>query len=86
MIVTAASGISVRVSKAASGELPMEMEELDFGKLLRQTLADMEEQIEHSSVVFRTEIPDAAAPSCAGSSSVRPLPLPCRGGCPPAGP
>ena len=48
------------VSKAASGELPMEMEELDFGKLLRQTLADMEEQIEHSSVVFRTEIPDAA--------------------------
>ena len=48
------------VSKAASGELPMEMEELDFGKLLRQTLADMEEQIEHSDVVFRTEIPDAA--------------------------
>ncbi len=48
------------VSKAASGELPMEMEELDFGKLLRQTLADMEEQIEHGSVVFRTEIPDAA--------------------------
>ncbi len=48
------------VSKAASGELPMEVEELDFGKLLRQTLADMEEQIEHSSVVFRTEIPDAA--------------------------
>ncbi|MDE5746283.1 MAG: hypothetical protein K2I21_01745, partial [Acetatifactor sp.] len=34
------------VSKAASGELPMHMEELDFGKLLRQTLADMEEQIE----------------------------------------
>lgn len=28
------------VGKAASGELPMEMEELDFGKLLRQTLAD----------------------------------------------
>ncbi|MCI8695478.1 MAG: HAMP domain-containing histidine kinase [Lachnospiraceae bacterium] len=48
------------VSKAASGELPMEMEELDFGKLLRQTLADMEEQIRDSDVVFRTEIPDAA--------------------------
>ncbi len=46
------------VSKAASGELPMEMEELDFGKLLRQTLADMEEQIRDSDVVFRTEIPD----------------------------
>ncbi len=46
------------VSKAASGELPMHMEELDFGKLLRQTLADMGEQIEHSPVTFRTEIPD----------------------------
>lgn len=47
------------VSKAASGELPMQMEELDFGKLLWQTLADMEEQIRSSDVTFRTEIPDA---------------------------
>ena len=47
------------VSKAASGELPMQMEELDFGKLLWQTLADMEEQIMGSDVTFRTEIPDA---------------------------
>ncbi len=46
------------VSKAASGELPMEMEELDFGKLLRQTLADMEEEIENSHITFRTEIPE----------------------------
>jgi len=46
------------VSKAASGELPVHMEELDFGKLLRQTLADMEEQIEGSRVTFRTEIPE----------------------------
>lgn len=46
------------VSKAASGELPMHMEKLDFGKLLRQTLADMEEQIAGSRVTFRTEIPD----------------------------
>ena len=45
------------VSKAASGELPMHMEELDFGKLLCQTLADMEEQIEESAVSFRTELP-----------------------------
>ncbi|MCM1120591.1 MAG: HAMP domain-containing histidine kinase [bacterium] len=50
------------VSKAASGELPMHMEELDFGKLLRQTLADMEEQIAGSSVTFRTELPDAPVP------------------------
>ena len=46
------------VSKAASGELPMHMERLDFGKLLRQTMADMEEQISKSAVSFRTEIPD----------------------------
>ena len=37
----------------------MQMEELDFGKLLWQTLADMEEQIRSSDVTFRTEIPDA---------------------------
>ncbi len=46
------------VSKAASGELPMNMEKLDFGKLLRQTLADMDEEIRNSSVSFRTEIPE----------------------------
>ena len=46
------------VSKAASGELPMHMEELDFCKLLRQTLADMEEQIAGSKVTFRTELPE----------------------------
>ena len=47
------------VSKAASGELPMQMEALDFGKLLRQTLADMEEQIRESPVTFRTELPES---------------------------
>ncbi|MCM1193377.1 MAG: HAMP domain-containing histidine kinase [Acetatifactor muris] len=46
------------VSKAASGELPMCMETLDFGKLLRQTLADMDEEIRSSSVSFRTELPE----------------------------
>lgn len=46
------------VSKAASGELPMHMEELDFGKLLRQTLADMDEEIRDSRVSFRTELPE----------------------------
>ncbi len=48
------------VSKAASGELPMHMEELDFGKLLRQTMADMGEEIGKSAVAFRTEIPESA--------------------------
>ena len=46
------------VSKAASGELPMHVEELDFGKLLRQTLADMDEDIRNSKVSFRTELPE----------------------------
>ncbi len=47
------------VSKAASGELPMHMEKLDFGKLLCQTLADMEEEIEKSPVSFRTDFPQS---------------------------
>ena len=46
------------VSKAASGELPMNMEKLDFGKLLRQTMADMDEEIQNSSVSFRAELPE----------------------------
>ena len=44
------------VSKAASGELPLHMEEIDFRKLLCQTMADMEEQIRNSKVTFRTEL------------------------------
>lgn len=48
------------VSKAASGELPMHMENLDFGKLIRQTVADMEEEIAGSEVGVRCEIPDRA--------------------------
>lgn len=53
------------VSKAASGELPVKMEQLDLGKLLRQTLADMAEQIENSSVSVRPEIPEEAVIICA---------------------
>lgn len=45
------------VSKAVSGQLSVEMKELDFGKLLRQTLADMQEQIAAGSVIVREEIP-----------------------------
>ena len=46
------------VSKAASGELPVRMENLDFGKLIRQTIADMQEQIAESPVSIKCEIPD----------------------------
>lgn len=47
------------ISKAASGQLPMHMEVLDLSKLLRQTLADMSDQISQSSLVMRTTIPEA---------------------------
>lgn len=46
------------VSKAASGQLPVELETLDFGKLLRQTLADMAEEIERSSVTIKAQLPE----------------------------
>lgn len=45
------------ISKAASGQLPVQIEKLDLGKLLRQTLADMEEKIEQSNLIIRTDIP-----------------------------
>ncbi len=47
------------ISKAASGQLPVEMEQIDLGKLLRQTLADMEEVINGSSVSLKTDIPES---------------------------
>ncbi len=46
------------VSKAASGQLPIQMEVLDLGKLLRQTLADMNDRISQSTLVMRTTIPE----------------------------
>ena len=46
------------VSRAASGELPIHMERIDFAKLLRQTMADMEEQVSASSLTMRVRIPD----------------------------
>lgn len=45
------------VSKAVSGQLVVESEALDLGKLLRQTLADMEEMITGSSAVLKASIP-----------------------------
>ena len=48
------------ISKAASGQLPVELEELDFGKLLRQTLADMQEQIQAGTATLKAEIPQEA--------------------------
>ena len=50
------------ISKATSGQLPIQMETLDLGKLLRQTLADMNDRIEASSLTMRTTIPEAPVP------------------------
>ena len=45
------------VSKAASGQLSVKLEKLDLGKLLQQTLADMQETVAGSPVTIKTEIP-----------------------------
>ncbi|HKM34468.1 MAG TPA: histidine kinase dimerization/phospho-acceptor domain-containing protein [Lachnospiraceae bacterium] len=44
------------ISKATSGQLPVQMEVLDFGKLLNQTLADMEETISKCSISIKSDI------------------------------
>lgn len=46
------------VSKAASGQLPVQLERLDLVRLLRQTLADQDEAIQSSGLLFRLSIPD----------------------------
>lgn len=44
------------VSKAAADQLPVHLERLDLGKLLHQTLADMEDPIQKSSLLFKLSI------------------------------
>lgn len=50
------------VSKAASDQLPVDLERLDLGKLLRQTLADMADPIEKSGLTVRTVLPEGEVP------------------------
>lgn len=45
------------VSKAATGNLPVTLRPLDFAKLLRQTLADLDEDIQASSLFLRPTLP-----------------------------
>ena len=47
------------VSKATTGNLRVDVKPLDFAKLLRQTLADMEEAIEESGLSLKPRLPDA---------------------------
>lgn len=44
------------LSKATSGNLPMEKTRLDLTKLMHQTLADMDERILESTLTFKTNI------------------------------
>ena len=44
------------LSKAASGSLPLAPEAIDLSKLIRQTLADMDETIAASPLTFRTAL------------------------------
>lgn len=46
------------ISKAASDQLPVKPEKLDFTKLLRQTLADMDTDIQRSGLSFKLDLPD----------------------------
>lgn len=56
------------VSKAASGQLPVKLERLDFARLLRQTMADMDSAIGNSGLTFRVDIPEAEVPIIADSN------------------
>ncbi len=46
------------VSRAAADQLPVRLERLDLGKLLRQTLADMDGPIQQSALAFKVELPE----------------------------
>ena len=55
------------VSKAASGQLPVKLEQLDYARLLRQTLADMAQAIDESGLTLRASIPEGEVPITADS-------------------
>ena len=55
------------VSKAASGQLPVKLERLDYARLLRQTLADMAQSIENSGLTLRASISEGEVPIPADS-------------------
>lgn len=47
------------VSKAATGNITLNLETLDIGKLLRQTSVEMSETIQNSPITWRMDIPEA---------------------------
>lgn len=47
------------VSKAATGNITLNLEDLDIGKLLQQTFGEMDETLRASQLTWRVEIPEA---------------------------
>lgn len=45
------------ISKAAAGQLEIDMQQLDFGKLIAQTVADMNQEIEESTITIKMDMP-----------------------------
>ncbi len=47
------------VSKAATGNITLNMEDLDIGKLLQQTFGEMDETLRNSQLIWRMDIPES---------------------------
>ncbi|HEX2944373.1 MAG TPA: HAMP domain-containing sensor histidine kinase [Clostridia bacterium] len=48
------------LAKSTSGNMPVEFEKIDLKKLVEQTLADMNSDIERSGLALRTKLPEAS--------------------------
>ncbi len=48
------------VSKAATGNISLNLEDLDIGRLLRQTFGEMDETMQRSGLQWRVDIPEAS--------------------------
>lgn len=46
------------LAKSTSGNIALDLESLDIKKLIEQTLADMEDQIERAEIQIKTKLPD----------------------------
>jgi signal transduction histidine kinase len=46
------------LAKSTSGDIPLELESLDIKKLIEQTLADMEDEIEKSGLQIKKKLPE----------------------------
>lgn len=52
------------LSKATSENTALDLEQLDLARLIKQTLADMEEPVNESGLAFRLNIPDESLINC----------------------